>query len=127
MDTPGAGITVFSDFPAASPSKRSTERRAADRFAMALDLTCKLLRKRNTPPETAGNTIDVSSAGILFTTAQVLTPGNRVELSINWPVPLNDKCKLILVARGRVARIEQGRAAAQIQQYEFRTKAAGNS
>src|SRR3954451_18056046 len=93
---------VFSVSIPASSHKRSADRRAADRFSMALDLTCKLLRKRNTPPEAVGNTIDVSSAGILFTTAQPLSPGNRVELSINWPVPLNDKCGLILVARGRV-------------------------
>jgi hypothetical protein len=29
---------------------------------------------------------------------------------------------LKLVARGRVARLEQGRAAIEIQQYEFRTQ-----
>lgn len=118
---------MFPNFTAASSSKRPAERRAADRFAMSLDLTCKLLRKRNTPPETVGATIDLSSAGVLFTTTQILMPGNRVELLINWPVPLNDKCNLILVARGRVARVDEGRVAAQIQQYEFRTKSSGHS
>ena len=51
----------------------------------------------------------------------MLLPGRRLEVSISWPVQLNNKCALKLVARGRVVRFEQGRAAIEIQQYEFRT------
>jgi len=48
-----------------------------------------------------------------------------LEVAINWPVQLNNKVALKLVARGRVVRFEEGRAAIEIQQYEFRTQSAG--
>jgi hypothetical protein len=69
----------------------------------------------------------MSSAGILFTTDQIVLPGRRLEVSINWPAQLNNKCALKLVARGRVVRFEEGRAAMEIQQYEFRTTGTGDS
>jgi hypothetical protein len=59
---------------------------------------------------------------VLFTSESILLPGRRLELSISWPAQLNNKCALKLVARGRVVRFEQGRAAIEIQQYEFRTQ-----
>ena len=74
-----------------------------------------------------GKTINMSSAGILFTTDAMLLPGRRLEISVNWPAQLNNKCALKLVARGRVVRFEGGKAAMEIQQYEFRTQAAGDT
>src|SRR5262245_44551806 len=70
-----------------------------------------------------GRTINMSSSGVLITSSQMLLPGRRLELSISWPAQLNNKVALKLVARGRVVRFEQGRAAVEIQQYEFRTQA----
>jgi hypothetical protein len=52
----------------------------------------------------------------------MLLPGRRLELDISWPVQLNNQVALKLVARGRVVRFEEGRAAIEIQQYEFRTQ-----
>jgi len=71
-----------------------------------------------------GKTVNISSSGILFTTDQVMIPGRRIELSIDWPVQLNAKCALRLVARGRVVRYEGGNAALEIMQHEFRTRGA---
>jgi hypothetical protein len=106
-------------------SNRSVERRSADRFPIERDVKYKILNKRNGQEEGTGKTINISSAGVLFTTDQILLPGKRLELSISWPAQLDNKCQLKLVARGRVARLEQGRAAIEIQQYEFRTQAKG--
>jgi len=100
------------------------ERRSADRFPIEREVRYKILNKRNSQEEGIGKTINISSAGVLFTTDQILLPGKRLELSISWPAQLDNKCQLKLVARGRVARLEQGRAAIEIQQYEFRTQAA---
>jgi hypothetical protein len=66
----------------------------------------------------------MSSSGVLLISEHTLVPGRRVEFSVSWPAQLNDKCALKLVARGRVIRFEEGRAAIEIQQYEFRTLAA---
>jgi hypothetical protein len=68
-----------------------------------------------------GKTINMSSNGVLFTTDQYLLPGRRLELSISWPAQLNSTVALKLVARGRVVRCEENKAAIEIHQYEFRT------
>lgn len=107
----------------ANRTHTGVERRTADRFPIEREVRYKILNKRNSQEEGTGKTINISSAGVLFTTDQILLPGKRLELSISWPAQLDNKCQLKLVARGRVARLEQGRAAIEIQQYEFRTQA----
>lgn len=103
-------------------AKESNERRQADRFPLERDVRYKVLSKRSTEEAGGGKTINMSSSGILFTSEHLLVPGKRVELSISWPAQLNNKTALKLVARGRVVRCEDGRAALEIQQYEFRTQ-----
>jgi hypothetical protein len=68
----------------------------------------------------------MSSNGVRFTPDGQLTPGRRVELAISWPAQLNSKVALKLVARGRVMRSEDGMAAVEIQQHEFRTAGIAN-
>lgn len=106
---------------------KGPDRRASDRFPIERELRYKLLGRRVTGDvdEGVGTTINISSNGVLFTTDQALVPGRKIELSISWPAQLDNKCQLKLVARGRVMRMEEGRAAVEIQQYEFRT--AGRS
>jgi hypothetical protein len=100
----------------------TVERRASDRFPIERDIRYRILNKRDNPhPEGIGKTVNISSNGVLFTTDQLLIPGKRVELSISWPAQLDNKCNLKLVARGRVARLDEGLVAVEIQQYEFRT------
>jgi hypothetical protein len=71
-----------------------------------------------------GRTVNISSHGILFTTQNQLIIGSRIKVYIDWPVQLNDRCNLKLVASGRVVRCEHGKAAMDIEQYEFRTRSA---
>jgi hypothetical protein len=117
------GDSVFFENQVSSIHKDSgVERRGSDRFPTEREVRYRILNKRNTIEEGTGKTINISSNGVLFTTDQILIPGKRLELSISWPAQLDNKCQLKLVARGRVARLEQGRAAIEIQQYEFRTQ-----
>ncbi|MGA3026446.1 MAG: PilZ domain-containing protein [Bryobacteraceae bacterium] len=102
--------------------KETNERRASDRFPIERDLRYKILSKRNGDESGIGRTVNMSSNGVLFSTDSILLPGRRVEVAINWPAQLNSKVSLKLVARGRVVRYEQGMAAMEIQQYEFRTQ-----
>ena len=109
--------------PSTSRPERGIERRAADRFPIEREVRYRILNKRSSSSEEGtGKTVNISSNGVLFTTDQILVPGKRLELSISWPAQLDNKCQLKLVARGRVARLEQGKAAIEIQQYEFRTQ-----
>ncbi len=111
-----------SQSPASRPAS-GVERRAADRFPIEREVRYRILSKRTNgeAEEGIGTTVNISSNGVLFTTDQALLPGKRLELSISWPAELDNRCQLKLVARGRVARLEQGRAAVEIQQYELRT------
>src|SRR5260370_37831872 len=103
-----------------APVSRNThgvERRSADRFAIEREVRYKILNKRNSQEEGIGRTVNISSAGVLFTTDQILLPGKRLELSISCPAQLDNRCQLKLVARRPVARLEEGSAAIETQQY----------
>ncbi len=100
------------------------DRRHSDRFPIEREVRYRVLSKRSGEDVGDGRTINISSSGVLFTSEHILLPGRRLELSISWPAQLNNKVALKLVAKGRVVRFEQGRAAIEIQQYEFRTQSA---
>jgi len=72
----------------------------------------------------SGELLDISSRGALFTTSARLSPGQRVELQVRWPVMLDGEVPLNLVVLGRIVRAEQGRAAIRIRCHEFRTARA---
>lgn len=97
------------------------ERRSAVRFPIEQDVRYKVLGKNSLRIGT-GRTVNISSIGILFTTEHFLNPGERIELSMNWPAQLDNKCPLKLVTSGRVVRAGDGTAAIAIDRYEFRTQ-----
>lgn len=101
--------------------KNQHERRAADRFPIAREVRYKVMNKKNSDEIGSGQTVNMSSTGVYFTTEHILLPGRRLELAISWPAQLNNQTALKLVARGRIIRYDEGRAAMEIQQYEFRT------
>jgi hypothetical protein len=103
------------------------DRRHSDRFPIEREVRYRVLNKRSSEEMGDGKTINISSSGVLFTAEHMLLPGRRMELAISWPAQLNNKCALKLVARGRVVRFEGGRAAIEIQQYEFRTQSLAAS
>lgn len=100
----------------------SNDRRTSDRFPIEREVRYKVLNKKSSEEIGVGRTINMSSTGVLFTTEQLLLPGRRVEVSISWPAQLDNRCGLRLVARGRVVRFDEGKAAMEIQQYEFKTQ-----
>ena len=119
--------STFMNWPVALPGagvrseREKNDRRQADRFPIEREVRYKVLNRKNADEIGFGKTINMSSNGVLFTTDQYLLPGRRLELSISWPAQLNSTVALKLVARGRVVRCEEGKAAIEIHQYEFRT------
>ena len=103
---------------------QDSDRRRSDRFAIEREIRYRALNKRGGEEAGEGKTVNMSSSGVLFTSGQILRPGRRIELAISWPAQLNNKCALKLVARGRIVRFDNGLAAMEIQQYEFRTQSA---
>lgn len=104
--------------------KNPNERRNAERMSIEREVHYRVLNKKDGEAEAIGRTLNISSSGVLFTTQHMLPPGRRLELAISWPAQLDNRCSLKLVARGRVVRYEGDRAALEILQHEFRTKAA---
>jgi len=99
-----------------------SERRGADRFPIEQDVRYRVLSRRQDESARLGKTVNMSSSGILFSTEEDLQAGRQVEVSVAWPAQLNNQTPLKLVAKGRVVRVENRRAALEIQHYEFRTQ-----
>ncbi len=99
-------------------------RRASARFPLQHEVRYSLiLTQGREQPLGSGRTVNISSSGILFTTDQILFPGNKLKLEIAWPAQLEGRISLKLVVFGQVIRFEQGRGAVAIDRYEFRTQA----
>lgn len=105
----------------------TTERRTSSRYPIERDVRYRVLNKKSNQESGTGKTVNMSSNGVLFTTGHVLLPGRSLEVSVSWPAQLNATCPLKLVARGRVVRFETGKAAIEIQHYEFRTAGAARA
>jgi len=114
----------FMGSTAPQASAAGGERRGGDRFPIEREVTFKVLNSKIGAEPGSGRTLNISSTGVLFSTDENLTPGKRVELSISWPIQLNGKCGLKLVARGRVVRARAKSIAVEIDKYEFRTVGA---
>jgi hypothetical protein len=98
------------------------ERRSRRRYPIELPVQFKVLKHCMVIRTGTGKTVNVSSGGIAFRTDEVLQPRTYVELSMAWPVKLDDSCPLKLVASGRVVRSEDGCVAIHLEHYVFRTQ-----
>jgi c-di-GMP-binding flagellar brake protein YcgR len=96
-------------------------RRKNSRFPIVREIRYRVASRENLLESGAGATVNISSGGVLFTTEKPLVPGRRIEVAISWPAELNRNTALKLVARGRVVRVEDDKAAAEIHNFEFRT------
>lgn len=104
------------------PLERASNRRKSERFPIVRELRYRVLGGRGNSAWCSGKTLDFSSTGILFSAETPLAPRKHVELSISWPVHLNGKCALKLVARGQIVRTVGNEVAVQIDKYYFRTQ-----
>ena len=102
---------------------RRRERRKKVRFEMERELRFKLLEDTNVVEVGTGQTFNLSSGGVAFTSTRSLRTGAYVELSISWPVLLNNTCQLRLIVLGKILRSESGKMACTIERHEFRTQA----
>lgn len=98
------------------------ERRTKRRFQIHQEVKYKMLYGQRIAETGVGRTVNISSGGVWFSTESMLTSGMPVELSINWPVLLNDSCPMKLMIYGCVVRSNEKGAAVAIERYEFRTQ-----
>ena len=98
------------------------ERRTKRRFQIEQEVRYKMLYGQRIAETGVGRTANISSGGVWFSTESMLTTGMPVELSMNWPVLLNDSCPMKLMIYGCVVRSNERGAAVAIERYEFRTQ-----
>ena len=98
------------------------ERRLKRRFHIEQEVRYKMLYGQRIAETGTGKTQNISSSGVWFTTENLLTTGMPIELSITWPVLLNDSCPMKLMIYGCVVRSNDRGAAVAIERYEFRTQ-----
>ena len=107
----------------ARQNTRHRERRTKVRFQMEREVRFKLLEDTNVVEVGTGQTLNLSSGGVAFTATRPLRIGAYVELSISWPVLLNNSCPLRLIVLGKILRSESGMMACTIERHDFRTQA----
>lgn len=98
------------------------ERRGKRRFQIEQEVRYKMLYGQRIAETGNGKTVNISSGGIWFSTESMLTTGMPVEVSMTWPVLLNDNCPMKLMIYGCVVRSNERGAAVAIERYEFRTQ-----
>ena len=104
-------------------AKKENDRRSKCRFAIQRDVRYKLAEDGVVVAAGCGQTINMGSGGVAFVTEQPLTPGGLVELSISWPVLLDETCPMRFIVFGRILRCTGRRSVCTIDKYEFRTQA----
>ena len=103
--------------------RHQNERRSNFRFAIQREVRYKMLEDGAMAASGTGQTINLGSGGVAFAAEQPLTPGAFVEVSISWPVLLDQTCLMRLVGFGRVLRSSGKKTICSIDKYEFRTQA----
>lgn len=105
---------------APGPQLISGDRRLEQRYDLALPLRFSFAKGKSTV-EGVGLTVDLSRAGILFSTDNPPPPGQTLELRIDWPYKLQGVCPLELVARGKIVQTNARGTLFQVRDYAFRT------
>ncbi len=100
-----------------------SDRRTTDRFPLENALRYRFLEAKSSGPAGTGQTLNMSSGGMLLKVEAPLPVGEQIEVSVDWPAQLNARCGLKLVALGKVVRSSPDVAAVSIQKYDFRTRA----
>jgi hypothetical protein len=118
---------VIESYEERDSSSQVRERRLKRRFPVEQEVRYKMLYGQRIAETGTGRTTNISSSGVWFTTNCMLTAGMPIELSMNWPVLLNDNCPMKLMIYGCVVRSSERGVAVAIERYEFRTSGSRTS
>lgn len=102
------------------------DRRSHQRYPVTLELVYRLLAQNKAQPRQRGQTLNISSGGVLFKPEipDALPVGASVELALSWPFLLDGVRPLNLVMVGSVVRGDGTGVAVQVIRHEFRTAPA---
>jgi hypothetical protein len=101
------------------------DRRTGLRFSLRLPVKCRPIEPRSPPGQViVGESLNVSSKGLLFSSATAFLPGQVVEAIIDWPIRLGNRVRLSLFVEGVVVRSVGNHTAIRIERHQFRTRSA---
>lgn len=103
-----------------------TERRTARRYDLSLPVNVRLQLNRE-PGLHGGQTRDISTRGVYFTTQRDLAPGTEVDFTLTLPAEITRGTEVFVRAHGRVVRVDKRRdedhetigVAAVIERYDI--------
>ena len=96
------------------------ERRSKARYPVQLTVRYRTVG-RNQNMNGVGQTLNMSSGGLLVSAQHEVSAGLRLEVNVEWPLLLNGRVPLQLVAHGKVVRCGGSIFAIAFAQYQFRT------
>ena len=99
----------------------TSERRTKVRYPIELTVQYQTLGLQM-PMCGAGQTLNLSSSGMLITAEHSLPEGCHLRVTIEWPTLLNGKTALQLVTTGKVVRQQESAFGISFDQYQFRTR-----
>ena len=92
-------------------------------YAIRAEVKFRIIDGNRVSGSGTGITKAISRSRVLVDSDKPLPPGTPVELSLAWPVRLENRIPLNLVIFGRTVAFE-GQMAVDILRYEFRTRPA---
>jgi c-di-GMP-binding flagellar brake protein YcgR len=99
----------------------TTERRMKVRYPLELTVQYQTMGLQ-IPLSGSGQTLNLSSSGMLITTEHELPEGCHLKVTVEWPTLLNGKTALQLVTTGKVVRKQNTTLGITFDHYQFRTR-----
>jgi hypothetical protein len=96
------------------------ERRSKARYPVKLTVRYRTVGRAQSV-NGVGQTLNMSSGGLLVSAEEEVRAGQRLEVNVEWPLMLNGTVPLQLVAHGKVVRCGGSVFAISFVQYQFRT------
>ena len=102
--------------------RRQDKLRYPHLYPITLDLHYQVL-SGGRPVETgSGRTTRFGSRRVVFIAEPALQVAARLQVSVAWPVLLDDRVKLQLIIEGRVTGVDGDRVTLGVVKYHFRTR-----
>jgi len=107
------------------PRRTDAEQRGSTRFPLNLEVRYTVLSDLGPVGAGSGTACEMSSSGLSFIAGRPLPIGQKLRVSVDWPVLLHGGVPLQLVVDGVVVRTGGAVMALQIDRHEFRTRRVG--
>jgi hypothetical protein len=98
------------------------DRRSRKRFPLRMGMWFRPAGQRLPVEWTAGESVNLSSTGLLFSSGDRVSPGQQIEALIDWPARLNNCVDLRLAVEGTIVRSAGEKAAMRVDRYEFQLR-----